>query len=253
MPQSLGHSVSLVSALIIGDAAIATGLAIFDHLCSQHPAIAVFYPPRVQACHLCASARCCWQGLPDQWDWQQRFRLFAQPRQNQSIGVPIILCRTRSRSFAFRHWRSAPQLPAAVGAEFNIWQRGKENGGHEALDRRLPAALTLSVVTAALADGIPQSVSVCRALWLGAVSAVCLCVLSALAVAMLQNKAPSLAVRLALTAGLFMELVHPRAGTRAVHGRFSSISEQVRAANRTRAAQRLRLPPAGRQPGTLFR
>lgn len=75
-------------------------------------------------------------------------------------------------------------------------------------ERFTPAALTLSVVTAALADGIPQSVSVCRALWLGAVSAVCLCILSALAVAMLQNKAPSLAVRLALTAGLFMELMH---------------------------------------------
>ena len=74
-------------------------------------------------------------------------------------------------------------------------------------ERFTPAALTLSVVTAALADGIPQSVSVCRALWLGAVSAVCLCILSALAVAMLQNKAPSLAVRLALTAGLFMALL----------------------------------------------
>ena len=32
-----------------------------------------------------------------------------------------------------------------------------------------PAALTLSVVTAAMADGIPQSVPVRRALWLGAV------------------------------------------------------------------------------------
>lgn len=75
-------------------------------------------------------------------------------------------------------------------------------------ERFTPAALTLSLVTAALADGIPQSVPVRRALWLGVVSAVCLCILSALAVAMLQNKAPSLAVRLALTAGLFMELVH---------------------------------------------
>ena len=75
-------------------------------------------------------------------------------------------------------------------------------------ERFTPAALTLSLVTAALADGIPQSVPVRRALWLGVVSAVCLCILSALAVAMLQNKAPSLAVRLALTAGLFMELMH---------------------------------------------
>ncbi len=71
-----------------------------------------------------------------------------------------------------------------------------------------PAALTLSVVTAALADGIPQGVPVRWALWLGAVGTVCLCILSALAAAALLNKAPSFAVRLALTAGLFMELVH---------------------------------------------
>ena len=71
-----------------------------------------------------------------------------------------------------------------------------------------PAALTLSVVTAALADGIPQGVPVRRALWLGAVGAVCLCILSALAAAALQGKTPSFAVRLALIAGLFMELVH---------------------------------------------
>ena len=75
-------------------------------------------------------------------------------------------------------------------------------------ERFTPAALTLSVVTAALADGIPQGVPVRRALWLGAVSTVCLCILSALAAAALLNKAPSFAVRLALTAGLFMELAH---------------------------------------------
>ena len=69
-------------------------------------------------------------------------------------------------------------------------------------ERFTPAALTLSVVTAALADGIPQGVPVRRALWLGAVSTVCLCILSALAAAALLNKAPSFAVRLALTAGL---------------------------------------------------
>ena len=54
-----------------------------------------------------------------------------------------------------------------------------------------PAALTLSVLTAALADGIPQSVPVRRALWLGAVSMVWLCILSVLAAAALQNKTPS--------------------------------------------------------------
>ena len=56
-------------------------------------------------------------------------------------------------------------------------------------ERFTPAALTLSVVTAALADGIPQGVPVRRALWLGAVSTVCLCILSALAAAALLNKA----------------------------------------------------------------
>ena len=75
-------------------------------------------------------------------------------------------------------------------------------------ERFTPAALTLSIVTAALADGIPQSVPVRRALWLGAVSTVCLCILSALVAASLRDKTPSFAVRLALTAGLFMELVH---------------------------------------------
>ena len=71
-----------------------------------------------------------------------------------------------------------------------------------------PAALTLSIVTAALADGIPQGVPLRRALWLGAGSMVCLCILSALAAAALQGKTPPFAVRLAVTAGLFMELVH---------------------------------------------
>ena len=71
-----------------------------------------------------------------------------------------------------------------------------------------PAALTLSMVTAALADGISQGIPVRRALLLGAVGTVCLCVLSALAAAALRDKAPSFAVRLALTAALFMELVH---------------------------------------------
>ena len=75
-------------------------------------------------------------------------------------------------------------------------------------ERFTPAALTLSVVSAALADGIPQGIPVRLALWLGAVGTVCLCLLSTLAAAALQNKAPSFAVRLALTAALFMELVH---------------------------------------------
>ena len=75
-------------------------------------------------------------------------------------------------------------------------------------ERFTPAALTLGVVTAALADAIPQGVPVRRALWLGGVSTVCLCILSALAAAALQDKAPSFAVRLALTVGLFMELLH---------------------------------------------
>ena len=74
-------------------------------------------------------------------------------------------------------------------------------------ERFTPAALTLSVVTAALADGIPQSVPVRWALWLGAVSMACLCILSALAAASLRDKAPSFAVRLALTAVRILEII----------------------------------------------
>ena len=46
MPQSLGHSVSLVSALIIGDAAIATGLMSTPVIfVASITAIAVFVTP----------------------------------------------------------------------------------------------------------------------------------------------------------------------------------------------------------------
>ncbi len=71
-----------------------------------------------------------------------------------------------------------------------------------------PASLTLSVVTAAVAESsIPQGIPVRRAMGMGAVSAVCLCILSAMAATVLQGKALSRAVRLALTAGFFLELL----------------------------------------------
>ena len=75
-------------------------------------------------------------------------------------------------------------------------------------ERFTPAALTLSVVTAALADGIPQGVPLRQALGMGVVCTACLCVLSTLAAAALRGKVASPAVRLALSAGLFIELVY---------------------------------------------
>lgn len=70
-----------------------------------------------------------------------------------------------------------------------------------------PAALTLSVLTAVLAESIPQGVPVRRALAMGALSAVALCILSALATAAWQGRMPSTAARTALTLGFGWELV----------------------------------------------
>lgn len=73
--------------------------------------------------------------------------------------------------------------------------------------RFTPAALTLSVLTAVLAESIPQGVPVRRALAAGALSAAALCVLSLLATAAWQGRTPSLAARTALTLGFGWELL----------------------------------------------
>lgn len=70
-----------------------------------------------------------------------------------------------------------------------------------------PAALTLSVLTAVLAESVPQSISVRRALGTGALGAGCLCILSALAAAALRNRLPSREIKAALTAAFFLELL----------------------------------------------
>ena len=70
-----------------------------------------------------------------------------------------------------------------------------------------PAALTLSVLTAVLAENIPQGIPVRKALLTGLAGAVILWLLSALAAAAWQGKKSSREVRAALTAGLFLELL----------------------------------------------
>lgn len=70
-----------------------------------------------------------------------------------------------------------------------------------------PAALSLSVLTAALAESIPQGAPVRRALAMGALSAAVLCILSVLVTAAWQGRTPSPAARTALTLGFGWELL----------------------------------------------
>lgn len=70
-----------------------------------------------------------------------------------------------------------------------------------------PAALALSVLTAVLAEGVPQEMPFRKALCTGLLGAAALCVLSALAAAAWQGKTPSREVKAALTAGFLLELL----------------------------------------------
>lgn len=70
-----------------------------------------------------------------------------------------------------------------------------------------PAALSLSVLTAVLAESIPQGISARWALAAGLLGAAALCALSALAAAEEQERKLSLPAKTALTLGLFWELL----------------------------------------------
>lgn len=70
-----------------------------------------------------------------------------------------------------------------------------------------PVALTLSVLTAVLAEQVPQGISVRSALWAGAAGAAALCLLSALSMAAWQIPRFCTAWKIVLTAGFAAELV----------------------------------------------
>ena len=105
MPQSLGHSVSLVSALIIGDAAIATGLMSTPVIfCGQHHGhLRSFVTPgSIRACHPAAHrhgavGRACRAGGTS----RSIFRLFCSASSAPKHWACPILHRTRSRSSRF--------------------------------------------------------------------------------------------------------------------------------------------------------
>ena len=131
MPQSLGHSVSLVSALIIGDAAIATGLMSTPVIfVASVTAIAVFVTPSfVRACYAAASGcgagcRSCRAGGPCRGAFLQFCSAFpAQPACRCHIWRRI-----RSRSGPWEEdgiiRRNYRRLSAH---DFNIWQKREEN------------------------------------------------------------------------------------------------------------------------------
>ena len=127
MPQSLGHSVSLVSALIIGDAAIATGLMSTPVIfVASITAIAVFVTPGLyEPATLLRIGTVLLAGLagpvglaPKHW-------------------VCRILRRTRSRSSRFpRTAFCAATTGSCPGAGSISGKSGRGgNGGHEAADR----------------------------------------------------------------------------------------------------------------------
>ena len=69
MPQSLGHSVSLVSALIIGDAAIATAHEHPGHLCGQHHGhCGLCHPGLYEPATLLRIGTVLLAGLAGRWD-----------------------------------------------------------------------------------------------------------------------------------------------------------------------------------------
>ena len=131
MPQSLGHSVSLVSALIIGDAAIATGLMSTPVIfVASITAIAVFVTPGLYepATLLRIGTGAVGRACRTSGTGSSVFRLFAQPRQHRSIGCAVSCAAPLPAAAAFRGRRSAPQLPAAVPAGVQYLAKGGRGG-----------------------------------------------------------------------------------------------------------------------------
>ena len=103
MPQSLGHSVSLVSALIIGDAAIATGLMSTPVIfVASITAIAVFVTPGLyEPATLLRIGTVLLAGLAGPVGLAAAFFGFCSASSAPKHWVCRILRRTRSRSSRF--------------------------------------------------------------------------------------------------------------------------------------------------------
>ena len=163
MPQSLGHSVSLVSALIIGDAAIATGLMSTPVIfVASITAIAVFVTPSlyepatllrlgvVLAAGLAAGGPCggffcsSAQSFPGIRPCLQVPYLAAHPFPQRPMAEDGIIRRNYRRLSAH---------------DFNIWQ--KREGKNDTKNRKafLLPCWQLSVWTAALAEEMQTGIS----------------------------------------------------------------------------------------------
>ena len=176
MPQSLGHSVSLVSALIIGDAAIATGLMSTLWQASR--------PSRCSSRPLCTSLlRCCvwvwcWlQVLPGRWALRGLFLQFCSVFPAQPACRCHIWRRIRSRSGPWQRMASSAATTAAFQRTTLISGRnGREN---DAKQKGFSApVLALSVWTAALAEEMQTGISPRGMIIHGAVQALLLTCIS---------------------------------------------------------------------------
>ena len=140
MPQSLGHSVSLVSALIIGDAAIATGLMSTPVIfVASITAIAVFVTPGLyEPATLLRIGTVLLAGLAGPVGLAAAFFGFLLSLvSTEALGVSVSCAAPLPAAAAFRGRRSAPQLPAAVPAGVQYLAKAGEgkNGGHETAHR----------------------------------------------------------------------------------------------------------------------
>lgn len=118
MPQSLGHSVSLVSALIIGDAAIATGLMSTPVIfVASITAIAVFVTPSCTSLLRCCVWVWCWlQVLPGRWALRGLFCSSAQSFRHSLPAGAISGGASVPAAAHGRGWHHPPQLPPPFSA-----------------------------------------------------------------------------------------------------------------------------------------
>ena len=178
-------------------------------------------PPFVRGCF--ALARCCWQGLSGQWDLPQHFSAFCSASSAPKHWVYRILRRTRSRSSRFpRTAFCAATTGSCPGAGSISGKSGRGgNGGHEAADRTFhPGGVDPQCGNCSAGRRHPAERSGAS----GAVAGRCQ---RGVSVHPFGAGSGNVAEQSALPCGaagtdsraFYGTGAHPRAGTRAVHGR----------------------------------
>lgn len=126
MPQTLGHSVSLIAALIIGDAAIAAGLMSTPVILTAAPRpLRCSSRPRCMRWQLFCGWWCCWQqGWLARWDLPPaHWACYLGLTRVSALGVPYL------RDAIFPEVPLSPDgvtrrsYPKLSRRPFTIWQK----------------------------------------------------------------------------------------------------------------------------------